>query len=457
MPTRGFRSLLSQILIVYPMKVALKTNMQKYLVYGFLSLIYFGDDSLIFGTSGGVEVLYFKTFLYVIAILMLIMHTRPVAISSMAGFSFKSTNFDGSMLYATESINNELIHHKINLQSIAFALLLLSILLTSLVNFDFSGGYIYSALVISLSYVLVRKVNLSYFIEAYQKGLLYLSLISLLMIFVPTQLIQFLPIHENINGVRYYNTYLGAIGLDSNLLRISSIFREPGVFALYLFIALLFEFFFVMKPRYAYIFVFSLSIYFTYSTAGIVASFLLIIAKVIDMKRISANLLIGSFFLISALIYVLFFTNFEFTVFSKFDADDVSYSSTLARLASVTVNYEIFLSDPFFGVGIGRYPGLFQNTSYDIYGIFLTSYGSSTNSFFSLLAIYGFVPFLIVLFGFLSLSRYFSGRLICQFLISLCFFFIFSSQDMRFSLLFYFLFFMSMKSGNQFYLYKRRR
>jgi len=138
--------------------------------------------------------------------------------------------------------------------------------------------------------------------------------------------------------------------------------------------------------------------------------------------------------------------------FSKLSSDSASFGSSTARVASILVNFYILASYPISGSGLGNYGSLFKEYSSLYFGVPLEASGQSTNSFMAVLATYGSLYGLIILYALLCLTKKLSRRFIPKIILFISFGLMFSSQDMRYSLLFNILVFYGLKfSAHMFY------
>ena len=396
---------------------ALKYNKRNFFVSIIvLGIIFFSEDTFTFGTSAS-SVSFLKYIVYIILFLVLCLKIGP-----------------------DRYIKNN---------TLFLLIILSSIFLTFLSNLDFTGGYVYQFFIVTFAFLIATYINLDSFVVIYNKILFILCSISLFLFIVATNfswLLGYFPIQENIAAVQFTNIYIACVMQGVGEVRNTGIFREPGVYTTYILLGIIFELFYMVKPRVLYVALFVVTLLTTYSTAGILVFMLVLAAYIISTRENSRKLKIAT---ILVLFPLMIYVNFNETIFSniflKFNPDASSYGSTMARLASFVVNFDMLLKNPLFGSGLTNYTVLFESYAYEIYGLHLSASGQSTNSFMSLLATYGIVYGGVVIFSFYcfagSIVKKGGGRL----LLFVAFLMMFSNQDMRYSLFFNLLIFFGLK------------
>ena len=328
--------------------------------------------------------------------------------------------------------------------------IIIAIFSTALVNFDFRGGYGYQIMTVTLAFLIAHFINHKQFLEIFSKYLFVLCIISILVFIVANSfsgLLEYFPVHENTAGVQFANLYISGVFIDVGAIRNTGIFREPGVFMIYLLVCILFELYYSTKPNMKHIALYSIAIITTFSTAAILILFFVIAGYILTQKgkgivKYKAITMVFAFILISIFI---FYPNVSFKIFSKLDMDSATYVSFIARQASVIVNYDIFLANPLFGAGLSNYGNLFESYSIYHYGLPLNAAGQSTNSFMSIFATYGFIYGSIIIIAFISLTKSFRNEKLMQIILFLSLLLMFSNEDMRYSLLFNVLVFFGLK------------
>lgn len=191
------------------------------------------------------------------------------------------------------------------------------------------------------------------------------------MAYIKPSIVTFLPCIVNTAGIKFYS--IGLAGLDersigSLTVRTGGIFWEPGVFQMYLNLAILFEIFLYYGNNKKRLCIYTIALILTFSTTGylafmwIITTFILFGHKnnIIKIK----NLLIFIGFPIVAFFtcLIMIYTNIGQTVFGKlFNIKD---GSTMVRLASVLINLDIMKEHPFAGIGMASMADEFERRSY---------------------------------------------------------------------------------------------
>lgn len=377
----------------------------------FFIAIFISDDTFNFGTNDNYLYFIFKYLVYFLLTFYLIIKSN---------FKFFSILTKGS---------------------ITFYFLVFSVLLTLLMNLDFSGGHIYQIWLLFLAILIVNHFTVSQFIYTYQLFIYFLSIISLLVFIlsnISLSLFEIFPIQQNSNGATLYNLYLSVIFTDSSFIRNTSIFREPGVFMIYLNFAVIFELFFKDKVNKRYLLIFIISILTTFSTAAFIILGTIFIGYLFThSKNINTfkNKFLILFFLLLTLSIFLITDEFYKLVFEKIGKDNISDGSSLARGVSIVANLNIFLDNFLYGVGINDFPTKFQQYTLKLVG-FSLDVGNNTNTITTLFAIYGVLYGSFFLYMIIIFAKKATNTIFSRFLVLLSLLMLFSNEQLRYSLMF---------------------
>lgn len=399
---------------------AIKYSKQGLLAHFLLLVIIFvSDDTLTFGTAKGSTV-FVKYAIYAILLALL------------AAKECFDVNVKKSTVYVF--------------------VISLSIFLTLFLNVDVTGGYIFQLFVVLLGFLIVRNLQMEDYVRIFNKILCFLCCVSIIVFIVANSfrwLLDYFPVYENVAGVEFINLYIAGVFKDITEVRNTSIFREPGVYMIYILLGIIFELFYFEKPRLQYVIVFFITLLTTFSTAGILVSVVIVSNYFLSANK-RANWLKVSIILafLGLVTYVALNGAITANLFSKMNKDSSSYVSTLARMASVVVNFFIFTAHPLFGSGLTNYVSSFETYTYALYGIRLSPDGISTNSFMSILATYGLVYGGIVIIAFYRLTKVIVRPRVQRLVLFLAFLLMFSNEDMRYSLFFYSLVFWGLVSAS---------
>lgn len=167
------------------------------------------------------------------------------------------------------------------------------------------------------------------------------------------------PILFNINGTRYYNAYIFYALDDFSRGRNIGVFWEPGIFALFLAIALVFHIYDAKKINIPILIVLFASLVSTYSTTGyfLMAIILFSFVYLRKQKGILSILMISSgvILIIVSLMFSGGFFNFFLENFPRVFRKLVDRSaSTTVRTDAIIYNLQNYLVYPVTGSGISN-------------------------------------------------------------------------------------------------------
>jgi hypothetical protein len=375
-----------------------------------LIVIYISDDTFNFGTNENYIYLIIKYIVYFFL-------TRYLLISSNLKF----------LTVLSKSL-------------IVFYLIVFFVFMTAFFNLELSGGYIYQIWLFFLGLLIVNFYSYKQFLMTYSKIVYYISLISLIIFVISNispSFFQIFPAQTNSAGATFYNLGFGIVSFENLYVRNMSFFREPGVFMIYLNIAIIFELFFKESVNKRYLFVFIFAIFSTVSTAAFLILGLILFAYLFTKNRNKAVLnnkilIIGLG--IIAVAFILSSAEFYSMIFDKVGKDSIGEGSSLARGISVIANFNIFLENFIFGTGIKSYPLEFSRATLALIGVSL-DIGNNTNTITTLFAVYGlFIGclFIFMLFGFAKKT---SNSLIIRTMIFIVLIMFYSNEDLRYSLM----------------------
>lgn len=336
--------------------------------------------------------------------------------------------------------------NKRNSKPLFLMVLIFLIVINSLLHQDYSLGYFIQINALLTAYFITRNISFESFTNYYCKILYYISIASVIFFFlfiIFPNVISFFTIHHNTKEVPYINLYFYVHFVT--MFRNTGIFREPGVFMIYLNLAIMLELFIKKTINKKALFVYIIAILTTLSTAGFII--LIIIGLLYFIKGNESKMKFqGILFLMIIGYFIL--GNFELfeSTFRKFDSTSNEYASSVARSASVQIPFAMFLDSPLIGTGLSNFEELYEQYSRDIIGTIFKSGSHSTNTFFNALATYGFFYFIMLLYLFTSLTKLFFTNFLSRLIILSIFALMFSNEDLRYSLLFLTLLFYGIKN-----------
>lgn len=327
--------------------------------------------------------------------------------------------------------NNSFCRYTSNLRFYA-TIFIVSICGIMVINSDYRMGYVLQMLLILLSVEIVSLIQFHRFAILFSRIVYFLSVCSIvvttLYMFIPSVFVYF-PTISNYADVTFYNLYISVVFASVDVIRNTGIFREPGVFMIYLTFALMLELFFFKKRDIRNIIVFVIALLLTKSTAGYIITFLLLGFKYLFYSKLKYL----PFFFVIILCFVIFlFPHIEEEVFSKLDEDNCNYLSTLSRISSVVLPIQMWLDNPFYGIGLGHFSSLYSIYAMKEFGMDFRSDSSSTNTILNTITIYGWWIGVMVVYGMYKTTYCFVNQK--NILLLLIFLLLFSNEEMRNSL-----------------------
>lgn len=375
-------------------------------------LIWISDDSFMFGVNDNNKYIISKYVLYIFLIIWL---------------SFR---------------NIKLISKNNIILLVSIFILIIG---TALFNMEFTGGYIYQCITIYLSFLIAKEIDFKLFSNIFCKLMYIVAIISLVgyaITLTYPSILDFFPLERNISNNIYRNLYLVIISLGDgfSIPRNTGIFREPGVYMIYLNFAIMLTIYYNSTINKKHLIAFIICIITSASTAGIIiCGILLILSSFLKNKNLKIYQKI-SFIIIIVAFFSVFLLNEDLfnKVFDKMDSSHASHSSTISRIASIFVPIKIFFDYPIFGSGLSTFVTEFYKQSYNIYGVALDASGSSTNTIINKFATYGFTFGILSLYSIYKFSKKITinHQKILSILIFTIFLAMLSNEDLRYSLLF---------------------
>lgn len=376
----------------------------------FFIVIFISDDTFNFGTNGDFTYFIFKYLVYFFLTLYLLMNSNLRFLTVL-----------------TKS-------------SLVFYMVVLSVLLTAFFNFDLSGGYVYQIWLFLLGFLIVNFFTPKQFVDVYIKYIYFLSVVSLIVFVIAnisTDVFSIFPVQTNTADAIVYNLGVCMVSANHENIRNMGIFREPGVYMIYLNLAIIFELFFKSEINKRNVFVFIITIFTTLSTAAFIALGTIFIAFLFTKSKTRASVKSKRFIIAMALIalgVVVLSGELYSMVFDKIGKDNIADGSSLARGISVLANFNIFLDNFIFGVGIKDYPGSFGKYTLELTGFFM-DVGNNTNTITTVLAVYGIFLGCFFIYMLISFAKKASNSILVRNLIFLVLIMFYSNEDLRYSLL----------------------
>lgn len=285
--------------------------------------------------------------------------------------------------------------------------LIICVITTMLAHREFRNGYIFKCSLLLFSFFAVELIDIKTFANYFNRVLFFIAAISIICFslqVIKASIFSFAPILYNSVNYPFRNLLL-YMQSEWTSFRNFGIYREPGVYQMFLIVALLFELHYFEKPSGKRVLVFSVAVFTTFSTTGIIAYGIWLLLALIKTRRFSKQdkvltVLMGA---LSCLLLVIILNVDVLALWDKlFRKIAIKNHSYLARLASVTVNIRLWLLNPVFGMGIGEAQNLFEEITASAYG---TVIKDNTNTLLVQFALHG------TIYGLLWITAWIKGAL----------------------------------------------
>lgn len=232
-------------------------------------------------------------------------------------------------------------------------------LLVALVHGFTSPTYIYKIFLYTLIFMIIRSSEFEYLQKSFYKVAFFFAAVSLLF-YIACDMFGMhflLPVGFYGGAGAPYATNFLYTQLEDWSVRNTGIFREPGVYQIYLNIALLFYYNQnrdkIITPTTA---VLALAVITTMSSAGIVVALAIIGYQFMQQrKRSFASILLFAVF--AVVLYVLIMASFN-QIFYKLMLGTEESGSAFARYYSLIVPMRMWLDYPIFGCGATEFNDL---------------------------------------------------------------------------------------------------
>jgi len=289
----------------------------------------------------------------------------------------------------------------ISLEKLWSSLILVTTLwLSCLVNGEKFNNYIYKTFLIICAATFTNIYNRETFIDKYQNIIFVIAAFSNIVygfyLFFP-EILNRLPTIYNTKDIAFKFGFLVIMPLRifGQIPRSMGIFREPGVFSIFLVFALYFELLERETISIFRILVLLIALFLTYSTTGYIVIILIMTVLPFngaDSRRLKRKRNIITFAFFSIVILLLHYTDLlskNGFIFGKFMQGSATYVSTGARIASVAANLDIFLRHQLFGAGSYGLDAEFYDVSIKYVSLLTTK--NNTNTFLINFAAHGLI------------------------------------------------------------------
>lgn len=387
--------------------------------YLIFAIIFFSNDTLLFGTNKQVIMQKIGQIIDVVITL-----TLPV------------------MFYRSKN------RCSLKVETIALIFIMTGcVLMSSAVNHDFRPGVIFRIVLIVLGMEIAEAIPLKEFCIVFSKIIIFFagcSVFGMIILRVVPGLSNFSFLLANSENYRFWNfiIYMQEAGLPV-YARNYGIFREPGVFQMYLIVAMMIVTqYWNWKQRRTKLsmFILLLALLMTKSTTGYFTLLLFVIfylsKKGFFSKRKKIQWLIaGLLLLLTAMFLSAPFMSDKYGLWisellRKFDRTNSGYASFYARYSSITVNLILWMKNPMFGIGLTNHDGYFAPTALRFYGILN---GCNTNTLLSQFAAFGIVFGTVWIISLAAISYRFGKNYMQRFLAFLILTILLVTENVSFS------------------------
>ncbi len=329
-------------------------------------------------------------------------------------------------------------------------------MLSATFNADLTLKYFYEILLFFIAYNVTRVITYAKFREQFVYSVFYLSILSVACYFISLlaySIIQVLPSFSNVVGLKFHSMG-GLVNISEmplyGIIRNYSLFREPGVYAIFLIIGLLFLYnidAIESRQKTVIFIIFAVAIITTFSTAGYIGLFLWLIYFVFGTNKkigTGSKLIIlllfaaGAYFVISNEHIVL-------SIFDKMTGNNVSSDSRFGAISNNIDLWQRSVVSMLFGNG-------YQYVENSIEAVAQANgylAGHNTNTFLKMLSVHGIFYFISTLsLLYMSCRRLTSNRFAMYVFILFCV--MFSNEDLIFNQVLYIILFYGLTTNTRY-------
>lgn len=226
------------------------------------------------------------------------------------------------------------------------------------------------------------------------------------------------------------------------MLRNAAIFREPGVFMVFINIAFILDTLFLnnnlgIKKLILYVG----CMVTTLSTAGLIILFLAYLLYLYNQKTNIKAFVIPAIFIGVCVYFLVGSEELIGNIFGKVEKG-MDSGSVAGRITSLTIPARIMYHNPLFGTGAEQFRPEYIKYGQQMYHMLIDPQGLSTNTVLNAGAVYGIWFAIFIIYNYYRFSKLLvSGKSIQALYIFLLFMMIFSNESMFYSLIVYILIF----------------
>lgn len=295
-------------------------------------LMFFSNDTYLFGSNKNTLFVSFPRYILLLFCL------------------FEFVNF-----IRQKSIHN---HRK---QLVMYCIMLVTFIVISLINKELINRTINKMLFMSGGLLVCILLSFKDYSKAFRNSILLISISStvlwILSYLIPDLVLQ-LPQMENTAGAKFATIIFSGLDIStihSPMIRAYGIFWEPGVFQMFINLAILFELFVENRPRRLYLIVYCIALLSTFSTTGYIAFLWIVLIYILFGGKNTTISKANRWFIILPILSIILLqiitrTSIGQKVFGK--ANNIKEGTTMVRFASIFASISIAMAHPLTGVGM---------------------------------------------------------------------------------------------------------
>lgn len=285
----------------------------------------------------------------------------------------------------------------------AYAVMIIVFVGISMLHNDNINRIVVVVIYMTLSLMICMLFSFKEYVRCFNSAMYFISIMAILftvLAYISPALIRMLPIIVNSAGTRIYTC--GFAGLlegfvGQSVVRTQGIFWEPGVFQMYLNLAIAFELLYKDKAEKKKVIAFSIALFLTFSTTGYIVFAWILLSHLFLKKSKNGNNVAKRFVVTMTLfifgVIILQFTPIGDMIFGKIvDRNNTNFGSMTTRMAGIIVSSRIAFDNPLFGIGMNDMSDMFFEVAYSMRTILGGWTHDNTNTLFYRFAAHG-IPY----------------------------------------------------------------
>lgn len=326
---------------------------------------------------------------------IMIFSQNVYAFSQVATGGWRTARDIAQLLILLILIVNLLRKTTINLKVLcAYLVFIGCMLITMFLLSDFAGSY--WILDCTIAFLFVELYDEQSIAEKFEKIMfvicsIYTILYVIAMLYTDILKTKICLYLEQVHLIWYHSSAYEYYVNGIVPIRSYAIFREPGIYQMFIILAMIIELFTEKKIRWWHMVVYTISLLATHSTTGYICLIMVIILFIVKYVKCNRlTILCGSLAVIAAIPVLPKLLN---SILAKFTATGGSSHSWLSRKASILVNLYFWKEKPIIGVGISNIFQYFNTVALNVFGLHAGAYSitDDTNTILLFFAAFGLV------------------------------------------------------------------